>query len=161
MKTALKSRIQTFRRTSGNNYLVPSHLPAGAEVVYIRSYNIKTADRGRPDALAMVLRLPGSSRLGGNRYAVIMQTTMKKPPIISTATGQKGGFYTFYDGKIMQRLLWRKGDMTYWITNSLDGTLSDTTMRDMAKFMVAPTRVNAVVGKRGVSVNVSDESRTP
>lgn len=36
--SALKSRIQTFRRTSGNNYLVPSHLPAGAEVVYIRSY---------------------------------------------------------------------------------------------------------------------------
>jgi len=159
--SALKSRIQTLRRTSGHNYLVPTHLPAGSEVVYVRSYNIKTADRGRPDALAMVLRLPGSSQLGGNRYAMIMQTTMKNPPIITTATGQKGGFYTFYDGKIMQRLLWRKGDMTYWITNSLDGTLSDVTMRDMAKFMVAPTRVNAAVGKRGVSVNVSDESRTP
>lgn len=160
--TALKTRIQAMRRTAGKPYLVPTHLPTGADVVYVRKYSIKTGDRGRPDALVMVLRLAGSSKLGGSyRYATIMQTTVKDPPIIQTATGQKGGYYTFYDGKVMQRLLWRKGGMTYWITNSLDGTLSDVTMRDMAKFMVAPARANAVVGKHGVSVNVSDESRTP
>lgn len=108
----------------------------------------------------MVLRLPGSSRLRGNRYAVIMQTTMKKPPIISTATGKKAASTRSTTARSCSACC-GTGDMTYWITNSLDGTLSDTTMRDMAKFMVAPTRVNAVVGKRGVSVNVSDESRTP
>lgn len=156
----LKGRIQEFRRQTGANFLVPTHLPAGAQVVYVRRYNVIYGDRQKPNAITIVLRLPGTSRLGGLRYATITQTTMKDPPIVKTATGSKNGFATFYDGKTMQRLLWQKGNVTYWITNSLDGNLSDATIRDMARFMIRPARVAPVVGK-GVSVPVADTSRTP
>ncbi len=157
---ALKGRIQDFRRQTGSNFLVPTHLPVGAQVVYVRRYNVIYGDRQKPNAITIVLRLPGTSKLGGSPYATITQTTMKDPPIVKTATGAKNGFATFYDGKTMQRLLWQKGNVTYWVTNSLDGSLSDATIRDMARFMIRPARVAAVVGK-GVAVPVVDTGRTP
>lgn len=156
----LKPYIQRLRAQTGGDFFVPTHLPQGARVVYVRSYSVELGDRGKPNAITFVLKLPGNSRLGGSSYATITQTTMKNPPIIKTATGQSRGFSTFYDGRTLQRLLWRKGKVTMWVTNSLDGKLSDVTIRDMAQYMVRPARVAAVAGK-GVTVPVAESSRTP
>ncbi len=161
--TSLRRLIQNVRRRTGMDLLVPTHLPPGSEVRYVRVYSVERGDRGRPDALTIVFRLPGNSRLGGNRYYTITQTRMKDPPIVATATGQdaSGGGYTFYNGKNMQRLLWQRGDMTYWISNTLDESLTATTLRDIRAFMVRPARAKLKAGQRDVAVPIDENGRTP
>jgi LCP family protein required for cell wall assembly len=157
----LKRTIQNFRGLTSLNALVPTHLPRGAEVVYIRAYNVERGDRGRPDTLTIVLRV-GSGRFG-NRYVTITQTAAKGLPIVNTNTGvdPKGGGRTFYNGKNMQRLLWQKGGMTYWITNSLDDSLSAETIRDMRQFMVRPGRATLRSGEKETRIGVQEKGRTP
>jgi len=139
-------------------------LPRGAEVVYVRRYNIERGDHGTPNALTVVLRLPGVADAvgGGNRYATITQTSQPKLPIVESASGKdKTGAYTFYDGQKMQRLLWQRGKMTYWITNSLDMGLTEATIRDMRTFMVRPKAAVLKKGQSDAGVKVTEEGRTP
>ena len=69
--------------------------------------------------------------------------------------------YTWYDGKSMQRLLWKKGKMTYWITNSLDMSQSAETIRDMQTFMVRPANAKLKKGKTNTAIRVTEKGRTP
>ncbi len=159
--TQLKSAIQNIRSQTKLNFVVPTHLPRNSEIVYLRLYNIERGDRGKPDTFTVVLRV-GSGRLG-NRYVTITQTAMKDPPIVKTNTGvdKRGGGRTFYNGKNMQRLLWQKGNMTYWITNSLDESLTDVTIRDMRQFMVRPGKAVVPKGQKETRVPFEEKGRTP
>jgi LCP family protein required for cell wall assembly len=160
--SSLRQTVKNARSLTGMDLLVPSHLPAGSSVRYVRVYNVERGDRGTRDAMTMVVQLPGFSKLGGNRYMTITQTKMKDPPIVSTGTGtDKQGNTTFYNGKNMQRLLWQQGEMTYWISNALDESLSPTTIRDIKAFMVRPGKVKPKKGQRDSAIPVSTTSKTP
>lgn len=160
--TSLRKSVQTARALTKMDLLVPTHLPPGASVKYVRLYNVDRGDRGNKDALTFVVQLPGFSKLGGTRYVTITQTSKKNPPIVGTGSGRdKQGNITFYNGKNMQRLLWQRGNMTYWISNSLDESLSATTIRDIKRFMVRPGKVKATKGQRDTAIPVTDKSRTP
>lgn len=159
---ALKPIIQRFRGETHDDALVPVKLPRGAAVVYVRSYSIERGDLGRPDALVIVLRIPGEATVAGNRYVTIMQTSSQKLPLLKATDGKdKSGASPFYDGVKMRRLLWQRGKMTYWITNSLDMGLSEATIRDMRQFMVRPKRAVLKKGQADTPVQITEKGRTP
>lgn len=162
---ALKPIIQQFRNQTKSDALVPLKVPRGAEVVYVRTYNIERGDHGKPNALTIVFKLPGhSSKTQGNAYFTITQTSMKDPKIVETTDRvDKQGMRTWYDGKTMQRLLWKRGKMTYWITNTLsdDRALSDVTIRDMRTFMVRPGAAKLKKGQTDTPVKITVKGRTP
>lgn len=162
--TSLKRRIQNARSITGLDLLVPLHLPRGYDVAWVRLYSVEHGDRGKPDALTLVLRSRYGSTLQGSRYVTITQTSLKNPQIIKTRTGvDKRGCHcsTFYNGTKMHRLLWQRGNMTYWITNSLDEGLTDVTIRDMQQFLVRPARAKLKAGQKDTAVSVDEKSRTP
>ena len=162
--TSLKRRIQTARSITGMDLLVPLHLPRGYDVAWVRLYNVEHGDRGKPDAVTIVLRARFGSTLSGNRYVTITQTSLKNPQIVKTRTGvDKRGCRcsTFYNGTRMHRLLWQRGNMTYWITNSLDEGLTDVTIRDMQQFLVRPARAKLKAGQKDAAVSIEEKSRTP
>ncbi len=160
--TSLKRRIQTAKSLTGMDLLVPLHLPRGYDVAWVRPYNIERGDRGNANALTIVLRARYKSTLSGNRYVTITQTSLKNPQIVKTRTGvDKRGFSTFYNGKKMHRLLWQRGNMTYWITNSLDEGLTDVTIRDMQQFMVRPARAKLRAAQKDTAIPIEEKSRTP
>jgi LCP family protein required for cell wall assembly len=162
--TSLKRRIQNARAITGLDMLVPIHLPRGYDVAWMRLYNVERGDQGKPNALTIVLRARFGSTLAGNRYVTITQTGLKNPPIIKTRTGvdAKGcRCSTFYNGRQMHRLLWQRGNMTYWISNSLDEGLTDVTIRDMQQFMVRPAKAKLRAGQKDTAVSIEEKSRTP
>ena len=162
LTTSLRRTVQNARAFTGMNLLVPTHLPPGSSVRYVRLYDVERGDRGTPNALTFVVQLAGFSKLGGNRYMTITQTNMKDPPIVDTGNGKdKQGNTTFYNGKSMQRLLWQRGKMTYWISNALDDSLSATTIRDIKTFMVRPGKVRVKKGQRDTQITVTNRGRTP
>ena len=162
LTTSLRKVVQDAKRRTGMDLLVPTHVPPGSSVRYVRLYNVDRGDRGKPDALTIVVQLPGTSKLGGTRYLAITQTAMKDPPIVETGNCcDKQGNTTFYNGKNMQRLLWKRGAMTYWITNALDESVTATTIRDIKTFMVRPGKVRVKKGQRDTAIRVSETSRTP
>ena len=160
--TSLRATVASARRLTGMNLLVPTHLPPGSSIRYVRLYNVERGDRGTRNALTFVVQLSGLSKLGGNRYMTITQTSMKDPPIVKTGTCcDKSGNITFYNGKNMQRLLWRKGNMTYWISNSLDESVNAETIRDIKQFMLPPGKAKLKKGERDTAIPVTETSRTP
>ena len=162
LTTSLRKTVQDAKRRTGMDLLVPTHLPPGSSVRYVRLYSVDRGDRGTPDALTIVVQLPGFSKLGGTRYMTITQTAMKNPPITETGNCcDKQGNTTFYNGKNMQRLLWKRGAMTYWISNALDESVTATTIRDIKTFMVRPGKVRVKKGQRDAAIRVSETSRTP
>ncbi len=162
LTTSLRKVVQDAKRRTGLDLLVPTHVPPGSSVRYVRLYNVDRGDRGTPDALTIVVQLPGLSKLGGIRYLTITQTAMKNPPIVETGNCcDKQGNSTFYNGKNMQRLLWKRGAMTYWITNALDESVTATTIRDIKRFMVRPGKVGVKKGQRDTAIRVSEASKTP
>jgi hypothetical protein len=160
--TSLGRLIRNARSLTGMSLLVPTHVPRGSRVVQYRLYNVVRGDRGKPNALVIVLRLAHGSSIGPDSYVTIMQTNMNNPPIVRGRTGvDRQGNSTFYDGKNMQRLLWQRGKMTYWITNSLDENLSAETIRDMRTNMVLPGKAHLRKGQRDTQVAVHQNEVTP
>jgi LCP family protein required for cell wall assembly len=160
--TSLGRLIRNARSLTGMALLVPTHVPRGSRVVQYRLYNVVRGDRGKPNALVIVLRLAHGSSIGPDSYVTIMQTNMNNPPIVRGRTGvDRQGNSTFYDGKNMQRLLWQRGKMTYWITNSLDENLSAETIRDMRTNMVLPGKAHLRKGQRDTQVAVHQNEVTP
>ena len=159
---SLKPIVQRFRQRTKMDALVPTKLPRGSSVIYVREYNIERGDKGAPNALTIVLALP-AGRLGGTHsYATITQTNMKNLPLPKAADGtDRFGMRTWYDGKSMERLLWQKGNMSYWITNTLDTQLSAETIRDMQAFMVRPAKAKLKKGQTNTKIAIEEKGRTP
>lgn len=155
--TSLTRVVRNAKAVTKMDLLVPIHLPPSSDVRWTRLYSAERGDRGKPDTLTFVVRLGG-----GTRYFTITQTSMKNPPIVKTGTGRdKQGNITFYNGKKLQRLLWQRGKMTYWISNSLDESLTAETIRDIKQFMVRPARAKLRAGQTDTRVPVQERSRTP
>lgn len=162
LTTSLRRTVQNARALTGMDLLVPTHLPPGSAVKYVRLYNVDRGDQGKPNALTFVVQLSGNSSLGGNRYMTITQTNMVQPPIVATGTGRdRQGNITFYDGKNMQRLLWQRGAMTYWVSNALDESLTAATIRDIKAYMLRPGKVKVRKGQRDTAIPVTQAGRTP
>jgi hypothetical protein len=75
--------------------------------------------------------------MGYHHYWGIEETAMTHPPILEGRTGaiRRNGreYWTYYDGRNLQRLAWREGDTWCWISNTLDNRLSADTMHAIAR----------------------------
>ncbi len=94
-----------------------------------RTYNIDT-DGGPKPALKVV----GQDQAGN--YWGIMETTFTDAPLLQAPSVQKqvgGKTYRFYyEGGQLRYLAWQDGDVVCWITNSLQGSLDEETMVQLA-----------------------------
>jgi len=90
---------------------------------------------------------------------------MRNPPIITGETGSFGSggreYLTFYDGKNLQRLAFRVGGVTYWISNTLNNDLSAKTMQEIAKSMRPLNRAKLKKGRTDTAISVETEGSTP
>ncbi len=149
--------------------LTPTAVARESRVRIVRAYPIERGAKRYP-ALKVVFET------GYHRYWSIEQMRWRKPPMLEGATGvlkknqlPKGcavsGVSTYYDGKSLQRLLWQRGEMTYWVSNGLPGDLdyplSAETMKAIACSMQPAGRAALRKGVTGASVTVELDGRTP
>ena len=90
-------------------------------------------------------------------------TTMKNPPIMDTPTHYTSGgreYFTFYDGRNLQRVAFKSGDTWYWLSNALQNDLSARTLEEIAKSMRPLSRARLVKGKRDTAIAVSTDAST-
>lgn len=94
-----------------------------------RTYNIDTGDGPKP-----ALKVVGQDQNGN--YWGIMETTFTQSPLLQAPSVQKqigGRTYRFYyEGDQLRYLAWQDGDVACWITNSLQGSLDEETMVQLA-----------------------------
>ncbi len=94
-----------------------------------RTYNIDTDDGPKP-----ALKVVGQDQNGD--YWGIMETTFTDAPLLQAPSVQKqisGRTYRFYyEGDQLRYLAWQDGDVVCWITNSLQGSLGEETMVQLA-----------------------------
>jgi hypothetical protein len=157
-----ESLVPVFKRlraATKMNVMAPLKVPRGSSVRRVRAYRVNTGGDNEPNAVKVVLDA------GGFRYFGITQTEMKDPPILDGRTGvvRSGGrdYWTYYDGRNLQRLAWRKGDMNYWITNTLDYELSDREMYAIAKSARPLGRIALPKGAVAEAIPVELEASTP
>lgn len=85
-------------------------------------------------AYRIVVRL-GAAAAG--QYYGIQGTTWTEPPVLDLADDEErlGGrtFLVQYDGKRIRRMMLRTRSGTYWITNTLNGRLTNAEMRALAR----------------------------
>ena len=102
---------------------------------------------------------------GYHKYWGIEMTTMKNPPIVEGETGSydSGGrkYLTYYDGLNLQRLAFRKGNVTFWISNTLQNDLSAKTIEEIAKSMRPVNRAKLPKGRTDTPIDVEFEGSTP
>ncbi|MDH3724288.1 MAG: LCP family protein [Thermoleophilia bacterium] len=151
--------FQRLRAATKMNLMVPLKVPRGSRARRVRAYRINTGGDKEPNAIKLVFDA------GGFTYFGITQTEMKDPPILDGRTGvvRTGGreYWTYYDGRNLQRLAWRKGNMTYWITNTLDYKLTDRQMYSVAKSARPLNRATLPKGAVPEGIEVELEGSTP
>lgn len=140
--------------------MAPLKVASNSSVRIVRPYRINTGsgDNG-PPAIKIVFEHDY------HEYWGIEMTSMKNPPIITGETGSfdSGGrkYLTFYDGKNLQRLAFRVGGVTYWISNTLNNDLSAKTMQEIAKSMRPLNRATLKKGRTDTAITVETEGSTP
>ena len=140
--------------------MAPLKVASDSSVRIVRPYRINTGsgDNG-PPAIKIVFEHDY------HEYWGIEMTSMKNPPIITGETGSfdSGGrkYLTFYDGKNLQRLAFRVGGVTYWISNTLNNDLSAKTMQEIAKSMRPLNRATLKKGRTDTAITVETEGSTP
>ena len=140
--------------------MAPLKVASSSSVRIVRPYRINTGsgDNG-PPAIKIVFEHDY------HEYWGISMTSMKNPPIITGETGSfdSGGrhYLTFYDGKNLQRLAFRVGGVTYWISNTLNNDLSAKTMQEIAKSMRPLNRATLTKGRTDTAITVETEGSTP
>ncbi len=151
--------FERLRSATKMNLMVPLKVPRGSRARRVRAYRINTGGDNEPNAIKLVFDV------GGFKYFGITQTEMKNPPILDGRTGavRTGGreYWTYYDGRNLQRLAWRKGNMTYWITNTLDYKLTDREMYAIAKSARPLNRAKLPAGAVPEAIDVEFEASTP
>ena len=127
---ALAGVLAPVQRYTGMRVMVPLRVPPDTRLRIRRTYRINTGGTG-PWAVKLVFET------GYHAYWGLEETAMTNPPILEGRTGviRRNGreYWTYYDGKNLQRLAWREGGMTYWISNTLDERLSADTMHAIAR----------------------------
>ena len=143
----------------GLRLMAPLKVARGSEARIVRAYRI---NGNGPPALKMVFRV----YIGGAaKYWGIGMTSMKNPPIVEGETGSyvSGGrrYLTYYDGRNLQRLAFRSGGVTYWVSNTLTNDLSAKTIEEIAKSMRTLNRAKLSKGRTDTPISVETEGSTP
>ncbi len=151
----LMSRIQ---KATGLKMMVPIRVPTGSKLKIVHSSRVNTGGQG-PQALKLVFRVPSGTYWG---YQML---DWAHPPLLEGRTGvvNSGGreYSTFYDGKNLMRLAWQKNGVTYWVSNTLDYKLSDTTMYAIAKSSVPIGRAKLPTGATSTPLSIEQDAYTP
>jgi len=88
-------------------------------------------------AYRIVVRLGPAA---GGQYYGVQGTDWKDPPVLALADDEErlGGrtFLVQYDGKRIRRMMLRTRTGTYWVSNSMNGALTNPEMRAIAKSLV-------------------------
>ena len=158
--TSLVDGVRRAQRALGFRMMVPMKVASGSRLRILRAYrvNVGSGDGG-PPAVKMVFET------GYHKYWGITMTTMKNPPIVGGETGsyESGGreYLTYYDGRNLQRLAFRKGNVTFWISNTLENDLSAKTIEEIAKSMRPVNRAKLPKGRTDTPIDVEFEGSTP
>lgn len=107
----------------------PSSFPAEFDYMDFHIYEIQTDDGPRP-----ALKVVGESEAGDTWG--IMETTYTNAPLLDNPTLEREisgkNYRFFYVADKLKYLAWQDGDVVYWISNSLQNTLSEDTMVQLA-----------------------------
>jgi LCP family protein required for cell wall assembly len=112
----------------------PKAIAAGGEYLadHSRAYDVYDRGRHRYRAYRIVVKAPG---LG--QYYGIQGTSWKGPPILDNPSERRkvGGrsYELFYNGSHLRLVSWRTGGAVYWISNTLQQTLSNQQMLGLAR----------------------------
>jgi hypothetical protein len=107
----------------------PTSFPSEFDYVDFHNYEVDTGDGPKP-ALKVV-----AENENGNSWG-IMETTFVNAPLLENPTlereisGKKYRFY--YAGDKLRYLAWQDGEVVCWISNSLQSSLSEDTMIQLA-----------------------------
>lgn len=107
----------------------PVNFPVEFDYIDFHTYEIETDDGPKP-ALKVVCE-----NEVGNTWG-IMETTFTHAPLLDNPTVEReisGKNYLFYyAGENLRYIAWQDGDVVFWITNSLQNSLSEDTMVQLA-----------------------------
>ncbi|MHB8859278.1 MAG: LCP family glycopolymer transferase [Thermoleophilia bacterium] len=107
----------------------PANFPSEFDYADFHPYEIDTGDGTKP-ALKVVAEDQNGESWG------IMETTFVNAPLLDKPTVERdigGKTYRFYyNGDKLRNLSWQDGDVVYWLSNSLQGSLSEDTMIQLA-----------------------------
>ena len=162
--TGLVATLREARKQApGLKVMAPLKVARGSSVRIVRAYRI---NRGSGDDGPPAVKIVFSVSAGGvPRYWGISMTSMKNPPIVEGETGsyESGGrrYLTYYDGKNLQRLVFRVGGVTYWVSNTLQNDLSAKTIEEIAKSMRPLNRAKLRPGRTDTPISVETEGSTP
>lgn len=107
----------------------PTSFPVEFEYVNFHPYEIAGDDEALP-----ALKVVAQDQTGN--YWGIMETTFTEAPLLEapsverTVDGKDLRF--FYTGNSLRYLAWQEGDVVYWISNSLEDSLQEDTMINLA-----------------------------
>jgi LCP family protein required for cell wall assembly len=162
--TSLVDEMRRVQRALGLKVMVPLKVARGSAVRILRAYRINTGSGNNgPPAVKIVFQYVGPD--GANEYWGITMTSMRNPPILQGRTGviESGGreYFTYYDGRNLQRLAFQVGGVTYWISNTLANDLSAKTIEEIAKSMRPLGRARLPKGRTDTPMEVELEGSTP
>lgn len=139
-----EAKIVARKVSSGFPVFYPTRLPSGAafeesnpelHIQDPRVYHIKDSDDDRHGAYRMVLTLELPD--GVHYFGVQGIQGWSDPPILSgpsiTETIRGREYEIFLDGDRVRMVAWRRGDNTYWVTNSLLRVLTNDQMIGIAR----------------------------
>jgi LCP family protein required for cell wall assembly len=158
--TSLVDGMRRAQRALGFRVMVPMKVASGSRLRILRPYRINVGEgNGGPPAVKLVFET------SYHEYWGIEMTTMKNPPIVGGETGSydSGGrkYLTYYDGRNLQRLAFRKGNVTFWVSNTLQNDLSAKTIEEIAKSMRPVKRAKLPKGRTDTPIDVEFEGSTP
>jgi LCP family protein required for cell wall assembly len=149
--------LKPVQRFTGLRVSVPTKVAAGSSLRIRRAYRIDTGASRGPWSVKLVFEM------GYHHYWGIEETAMTHPPILEGRTGaiRRNGreYWTYYDGRNLQRLAWREGDTWCWISNTLDNRLSADTMHAIARS--ARPLGQAHVPSRAAAISLDFDGATP
>jgi hypothetical protein len=161
--TSLVDPLRRAQRALGLRVMVPMKVASGTSVRIVRAYrvNIGSGNNGPP-----AVKVVGQVYVGGApRYWGITMTSAKNVSILEGQTGSytTGGreYLTYYDGRNLQRLAFKVGDVTYWVSNTLENDLSAKTIEEIAKSMRPLNRAKLKKGRTDTEITVELEGSTP
>lgn len=138
-----QDKYASYGRTSARRLRFPVYIPTAVMPGSCyddgsRQYEITDPDDNRNSAYKLVIQYTTESTLP--EYYGVEGTTWADPPILEdpsdTITVGDRSFDLYYDGDRLQRIAWHDAENnSYWLSNTLLGTLDEGDMLDIAKSM--------------------------
>jgi polyisoprenyl-teichoic acid--peptidoglycan teichoic acid transferase len=123
------SQWRDLQRQTSLPLFAPSSWSASLGYDQFRAYTVRT-----PTGSARAAVVVGTTPLGG--YWDVQAIAWSDPPILASpdATRKIGGrtYLLFYDGAKLRMVAWHVGEVTYWVSNTLDEELTGQMMLSLA-----------------------------